>query len=114
MCEPLPRAIKTGSPPTERNALTGEFTPPGMSFCALSNRALDFEWFMGVVYSAAAQAGGELPQGEAQLAPKAALQTEVILASGEHVLDEVFKSRAAAAELHHACCHGVEQKTSVV
>ena len=28
--EPSPRAMKSGLPPTERKARTGEFTPPGM------------------------------------------------------------------------------------
>ena len=35
MCEPSPRAINGGDPPTPRKARTGELTPPGMSFCAL-------------------------------------------------------------------------------
>src|SRR5512141_2045755 len=29
--------MKRGVPPTERKARTGEFTPPGMDFCARSN-----------------------------------------------------------------------------
>src|SRR5512135_1107873 len=29
--------MNRGVPPTERNARTGEFTPPGMDFCARSN-----------------------------------------------------------------------------
>src|SRR6202007_2320996 len=39
ICEPLPRSMKRGVPPTERNARTGEFTPPGMTFWARSNSA---------------------------------------------------------------------------
>ena len=31
---PSARSTKNGSPPTLRNARTGEFTPPGMRFCA--------------------------------------------------------------------------------
>src|SRR5512139_964176 len=34
---PSARAMNRGVPPTERNARTGEFTPPGMDFCARSN-----------------------------------------------------------------------------
>src|SRR6266496_306172 len=34
MCDPLPRTIKRGSPPTEPNARTGEFTPPGIMLSA--------------------------------------------------------------------------------
>src|SRR5208337_2734793 len=37
---PSPRAMNRGTPPTFRNARTGEFTPPGMTFCAASNRSL--------------------------------------------------------------------------
>src|SRR5579859_3735872 len=29
-CDPLPRTMNGGSPPTERKARTGEFTPPGI------------------------------------------------------------------------------------
>src|SRR5512145_515860 len=36
--EPLARAKNTGSPPTPRNARTGEFTPPGMYLQASWNR----------------------------------------------------------------------------
>src|SRR3954462_13918335 len=33
-CEPSPRTIQGGSPPTARNARTGESTPPGITFSA--------------------------------------------------------------------------------
>ena len=36
MCGPNAFLIKRGAPPTERKARTGEFTPPGMDFWALS------------------------------------------------------------------------------
>src|SRR5262245_3083580 len=39
--------MNTGSPPTARNARTGEFTPPGITCRARSNRALDTESLMG-------------------------------------------------------------------
>src|SRR3954469_22130535 len=35
---PVPRSTKNGAPPTRLNARTGEFTPPGISCCAASNR----------------------------------------------------------------------------
>src|SRR5450756_1503855 len=39
MCEPWPRTMYRGSPPTARKARTGEFTPPGINcsarFCSL-------------------------------------------------------------------------------
>ena len=38
MCDPLARSTKNGSPPTPRNARTGEFTPPGMSCWARAKR----------------------------------------------------------------------------
>jgi hypothetical protein len=38
---PTPRSMKTGVPPTALNARTGEFTPPGNSACARSNRLAD-------------------------------------------------------------------------
>src|ERR1039458_6786854 len=41
MCDPLPRTINRGSPPTERNARTGEFTPPGIMLSALNWRRRD-------------------------------------------------------------------------
>src|SRR5471030_1106618 len=36
---PCARSMNRGVPPTERNARTGEFTPPGMVFWARSKRA---------------------------------------------------------------------------
>src|SRR5690349_4540242 len=41
MREPLPLAMKIGSPPTPRNARTGELTPPGNSCCALRKSSWD-------------------------------------------------------------------------
>src|SRR5476651_571784 len=38
-CGPCARSMNRGVPPTERNARTGEFTPPGMVFWARSKRA---------------------------------------------------------------------------
>src|SRR5215468_6035374 len=37
---PCALCTKNGSPPTEPNARTGEFTPPGMTRCARSNNSL--------------------------------------------------------------------------
>src|SRR5579871_5519 len=34
ICEPFPRTMNGGSPPTEPNARTGEFTPPGIMLAA--------------------------------------------------------------------------------
>src|SRR5579884_1993393 len=38
---PAPRVTIGGSPPTERNERTGEFTPPGMTSAARSRHCLD-------------------------------------------------------------------------
>src|SRR5574341_311923 len=40
--DPSPRTMNGGVPPTLRYARTGELTPPGISACALRNRASDF------------------------------------------------------------------------
>src|SRR3954471_12185964 len=44
MSGPLPRTIHGGSPPTARNARTGESTPPGITFsarcCSLRERSV--------------------------------------------------------------------------
>src|ERR1022692_5224916 len=37
--DPSARSTKNGSPSTFRNARTGEFTPPGMRFCAARNNS---------------------------------------------------------------------------
>jgi hypothetical protein len=49
MCEPLPRTINGGSPPTERNARTGEFTPPGIMLSARCCRRRDCSVLRDVV-----------------------------------------------------------------
>src|SRR4051812_41225011 len=41
--EPSARSTKNGTPPTLRNARTGEFTPPGMCFKAAANSSAEFE-----------------------------------------------------------------------
>ena len=45
---PSPRVMNTGSRPTARKALAGEFTPPGMDRWALANRELDWSFDMEV------------------------------------------------------------------
>src|SRR6266404_2918189 len=42
--EPSARVTKNGSPPTFRKARTGEFTPPGMRFCARAKSLEDCEF----------------------------------------------------------------------
>src|SRR5579863_8325349 len=49
MCEPLPRTMNGGSPPTEPKARTGEFTPPGIMLSARCCRRRDCSTFREVV-----------------------------------------------------------------
>src|SRR5271156_1740410 len=49
MCEPFPRTINGGSPPTEANARTGEFTPPGIMLSARCCKRRDCSTFRDVV-----------------------------------------------------------------
>src|SRR5271170_6822091 len=49
MCDPLPRTINGGSPPTAPNARTGEFTPPGIMLSARCCRRRDCSTFREVV-----------------------------------------------------------------
>src|ERR1700746_4129699 len=49
ICEPFPRTIIGGSPPTEPNARTGEFTPPGIRPSARCCKRRDCSTFREVV-----------------------------------------------------------------
>src|SRR6267143_4724941 len=66
---PWPRAKKGGSPPTALKARTGEFTPPGMSRRALSNRLREMTP-MGSAAEEARRLLGEI--GDDQVGPRAA------------------------------------------
>src|ERR1700722_3050739 len=59
-CEPLPRTINRGSPPTERNARTGEFTPPGIMLSARNWRRRDCSVLCDVVDSIDSSRHGEM------------------------------------------------------
>src|SRR4051812_48675465 len=93
MSGPLPRTIHGGSPPTARNARTGESTPPGITFsarcCSLRERSVfrgkkeiyhgDRRWFrrrasgrerqasLAQLQSPAQEAGSEQRGGESQV-----------------------------------------------
>src|SRR5437660_4569862 len=43
MCAPSPRWMKSGCPPTARNARTGELTPPGITASARLNSCSDLD-----------------------------------------------------------------------
>src|ERR1700728_625711 len=58
MCEPFPRTINGGSPPTDPNARTGELTPPGIIFSARCCRRRDCSTFRDVVNGIQCPAGG--------------------------------------------------------
>src|SRR5271165_2993988 len=47
-CAPFPRTMNGGSPPTDRNARTGEFTPPGIMLTARCCRRCDCSVFLDV------------------------------------------------------------------
>src|ERR1700746_426587 len=49
ICEPFPRTIKGGSPPTEPKARTGEFTPPGIMLSARCCKRRDCSTFRDAV-----------------------------------------------------------------
>src|ERR1035441_1725616 len=111
-CEPSPRAMKMGCPPTLRNARTGEFTPPGITSTARRNSSSDL---VCVIFSsckcsalkspfpalnsprlghdvAKPDAHGDLVQAAVQIAHQTALQPQVGLLTGEQILHHVGKS----------------------
>src|ERR1700722_20259324 len=49
ICEPFPRTINGGSPPTEPKARTGEFTPPGIMLSARCCKRRDCSTFRDIV-----------------------------------------------------------------
>src|ERR1700687_1759722 len=49
MCDPFPRTINGGSPPTDPNARTGEFTPPGIMLSARCCSRRDCSTFRDVM-----------------------------------------------------------------
>src|ERR1700688_2156827 len=59
-CDPLPRTMNRGSPPTERNARTGEFTPPGIMLSALSCKRRDCSVLCEVVDGIESSQHGEI------------------------------------------------------
>src|SRR5208283_1958660 len=96
MCEPSPRTINGGVPPTARYARTGEFTPPGMTFFARSNSASDFAWFIAT-FSGNVLARDQPVQEEpehrlayraVQSAQNPALQAEIRLRPRKQILHE--------------------------
>src|SRR5579863_8151377 len=59
MCDPLPRTMNGGSPPTDLNARTGEFTPPGIMLSARSCRRRDCSVLRDVVVGIRSPRHGE-------------------------------------------------------
>src|SRR5258708_5653750 len=60
ICDPLPRTINGASPPTDRNARTGEFTPPGIMLSARCCRRRDCSVFRDVVDGIESSRPGEI------------------------------------------------------
>src|SRR5215469_2111919 len=58
-CDPLPRTINGGSPPTDLKARTGEFTPPGIMLSARCCRRRDCSVLRKVVEGINSSADGE-------------------------------------------------------
>src|SRR5262249_30775395 len=57
MREPRPRTMYGGSPPTDLNARTGEFTPPGITFDARAFNSFDLlRWRMNCEYTVTGRA----------------------------------------------------------
>ena len=48
---PCARVMNNGCPPTDRNARTGLFTPPGIYFCARANNVFDVALFTVILSS---------------------------------------------------------------
>ena len=69
MCEPLALRMNRGVPPTDLNARTGLFTPPGISSCARSNNAFDRATGNGMI----ALVGGSSADPETQKGSYSAL-----------------------------------------
>src|SRR5271157_5857600 len=67
MCEPFPRTINGGSPPTEPKARTGEFTPPGIMLSARCCKRRDCSTFRVVVDGILAPTRGYLTDKAARL-----------------------------------------------
>src|SRR6185312_15081607 len=59
MREPCARLMKTGVPPTDLNARTGELTPAGMTCCESSNSV----WFLDVMACRLVLSGCEQGEG---------------------------------------------------
>src|SRR5258708_39314204 len=58
-CDPLPRTLKGGSPPTEPNARTGEFPPPGIMLSARCCKRRDCSTLRDVVDGIKSSGEGE-------------------------------------------------------
>src|SRR6266516_1776087 len=82
MWDPLPRTMNGGSPPTERNARTGEFTPPGIMLSARCCSRRDCSVLRKVVEGIQSSQLGEkqVSTGRADVSEyySSALQTEFI------------------------------------
>src|SRR5258708_15681170 len=79
MCEPFPRTINGGSPPTEPNARTGEFTPPGITPSARCCNRRDLFTFREVV------GGIEAPRGK-----MSTNETDYYSSAGAKQINQIF------------------------
>src|SRR2546430_10877818 len=59
-------------------------------------------------------ASDEIADGDAQVAPEAALQAGIVLSAAEEVAHQLPENRAASDELHHARGYGGFEKRDAV
>src|SRR5579863_1175060 len=114
--EPCPRAMNGGVPPTPRNARTGEFTPPGISFWAQANNSSDRERFIHPLLRPSLLRNDMLQEhiheyfqhGAVEILEQSALQVKIRLGAGEEVFNQRLEPRAAANKIDHARRDGAE------
>src|SRR5437667_12201630 len=59
-------------------------------------------------------ASDEIADGDAQVAPEAALQAGIVLSAAEEVAHQLPENRAASDELHHARGYGGSAKRAAI
>src|SRR5438876_66853 len=59
-------------------------------------------------------ASDEIADGDAQVAPEAALQAGIVLSAAEEIAHQLPENRAASDELHHARGYGGSEKRAAI
>src|ERR1700733_8221316 len=127
MREPSPDSIKSGVPPTPRKALTGELTPPGITFWARANKASDLGLFINRPGSGSSARGlrnhanfrndtieeelhDDFVDAAVEAAQEAVSEAEIGLRAGEQILHKIAEALAALHEMDHALGHRAERE----